>query len=112
MIIDYKTGALDVMPGKIDSIASMELSRESIRDQIRSFQIPLYFYYLDKQYKDQPINAATYNLRTLDIRSFIDKKNTHSRDYINAAFMRALDFIMNEILDPDVDFVEDVSGVY
>jgi ATP-dependent helicase/nuclease subunit B len=112
MIIDYKTGSLDVMPGKINTIASMELSRESIRDHVRSFQIPLYFYYLDKKYKDQPINATTYNLRTLDIRRFIDKKNTDDREHINSAFTRALDFIMNEILDPNIDFIEDVSGVY
>ncbi len=106
MIVDYKTGGVDQMPKAIDRIAHMMLSRESIFENIRSFQIPLYFYYLNKQFPDVPINAALYNLRTLKISTFLDKKMSFSRDQINGAFLKALDFILTEILDPKVGFEE------
>jgi len=112
MLIDYKTGSVDLMPRAIEHIASMELSRESILEYVQSFQIPLYFYYLDKHYKNQPINAALYNLRTMELKKFIDHKMPFSREQIIAAFMRALDYIMSEILNPDINFVEDDIMVY
>ncbi|MFA5087860.1 MAG: PD-(D/E)XK nuclease family protein [Candidatus Omnitrophota bacterium] len=112
MILDYKTGSIDQMPKSIDLIANMPLSRESISENIKSFQIPLYYYFLDKQFKEHPINAALYNLRTLDLKKF-DKEMDLDRDQVNKVFLRALDFIMNEIFDPDVDFVaENNSGRY
>jgi len=106
MIIDYKTGGIDQMPKSIDQIESMELSRESIKDNIKSFQIPLYFHYLQNHFQGQPINAAFYNLRTLDFHKFIDQKKNFLLARIEEAFMRALDYIMSEILDPSVCFEE------
>ena len=111
MIIDYKTGGVDLMPKAIDRIVRLELSRETIRETVRSFQIPLYFHYLDKQFKDQPINAALYNLRTLKFTKFIDEDMPSSREQINGAFLRALDFVMAEIVNPDVPFEEDEGGL-
>jgi len=105
MIIDYKTGALDQMPKSIDMIANMELSRESIFENIRSFQVPLYFHYLDQQFKNKPVNVSLYNLRTLKITKFLDTKTLDRREQINEAYLKALDFVVSEILDPEVDFV-------
>ncbi len=107
MIVDYKTGSIDPMPKAIDKIESMPLLRETIRDTVVSFQIPLYFYYLDKEYKNASINAAFYNLRTMEIHKFIDERTKHSRKQIISAFMRALNFVMAEILDPEIPFIED-----
>lgn len=116
MIIDYKTGGRDVMPKAdkilsaftLDRIANLNFSRQAIRDTVVSFQLPLYFHYLNKQYKNHPINAALYNLRTAELKPFIDEKNKASREEIDAVFLRALDFVFTEILDPKVPFVEDV----
>ena len=136
MIIDYKTGSRDVMPKAIDKIATLPLSRvpigtielrsasarhfprdsriEAIRDNVISFQVPLYFHYLNKQFKDRPINAALYNLRTSELKTFIGDRPhlgvcppVPSREQIDAVFMRALDFVFAEILDPKVPFVEE-----
>jgi len=104
MIIDYKTGSIDQMPKGIQIIESMTLSRENIKENIRSFQIPLYYQYLDKQFRDQPINAALYNLRTLEFKKF-DKDMKFDRKHVNTAFLKALDFIVSEILNPKVDFI-------
>jgi ATP-dependent helicase/DNAse subunit B len=109
MIIDYKTGSIDPMPKSIDKIAALVLSRESIRNHVKSFQIPLYFKYLDKHFPGQPINAAFYNLRTMDFDRFITGKVKYERADINNAFIRSLDFIISEILDPRVPFVNDDS---
>lgn len=106
MILDYKTGSHDPMPKKIMEIEMMDLSRESIRDKVISFQIPLYFNYLDKTFRDQPVGAAYYNLRTLQIDKFPDHKMNFERERINAAFLRPLDFIMSEILDIDTPFMD------
>jgi anion-transporting ArsA/GET3 family ATPase len=107
MIIDYKTGSIDQMPRAIEQIAAMNLSREAIRDQVKSFQIPLYFHYLRKEFSTQPINAALYNLRTLELKPFLDRRVTASNAQIDEVFMRALDFTMSEILDSNVPFVDD-----
>jgi len=109
MIIDYKTGNTDLMPKSIDQIQSMELSRENIYEHVKSFQIPLYFYYLNKQFPSEPINAALYNLKTLTLYKFIDQKTNVDRSKINEVFLNALNFILKEILDPVVDFEEDKS---
>lgn len=106
MIIDYKTGFVDQMPKAIERIESLELTRENIYESVKSFQIPLYFHYLHRQFPNEPINAALYNFRTLDLHKFVDERMTFSREQINQAFLRALDFIMREICDEKVDFVE------
>lgn len=109
MIIDYKTGSVDVMPQAYDKVETLELSRESIRDTIQSFQIPLYFHYLHKQFAGRPINAALYNLRTMTVSRYVDKKMEADYERLNKAFLRALDFIMTEIFNPQIDFIEDVG---
>ncbi len=110
MIIDYKTGIVDSMPKGIERIESMALSRRAIADHVKSFQIPLYFCYLDKYFEGQSVNAAFYNLRTLEIKKFIDGKMCYTRERITQAFLRALDYILCEILDPDVCFCDTQDG--
>ena len=104
MIVDYKTGSVDPMPKAIESIEAMELTRENVRDHVISFQIPLYFHYLEKTFKGQLINAAYYNLRTLEVQKFLDYKMTFDNDRINAAFLRPLNFILSEIFDSNIPF--------
>ena len=82
----------------------MELSRENILEHVRSFQIPLYFYYLERQFPGQAVNAALYNLRTLELHKFLDHKAGHSLAQVNQTFLKALDFTLSEILDPEVAF--------
>ena len=107
MIIDYKTGYVDQMPKAIDRIETMELTRENVRDYVRSFQIPLYFNYLNKQFPQNSINAALYSLRTMELDKFLDSKTNYDRERIDETFLRALDFVLSEILDLNVDFVAD-----
>ena len=106
MIVDYKTGSTDSLPRAIDRIEHLALSREAVYENVKSFQVPLYFHYLSKQFPQKPINAALYNLRTLQLHQLIGPKTTADRTKINDVFLNALNFIMAEILDPDVPFEE------
>jgi len=109
LIVDYKTGSNDPMPKAVDKIKSMALSRETIKNAVKSFQIPLYFYYFDKQYPQEKINAVFYNLRTLEIDLFLDEKMTFERSEVIQVFLRALDFVLTELLNPDISFKPDDS---
>ncbi len=109
MIIDYKTGSVGQMPKAIDRIKGMDLSRETIKEEVKSFQIPLYFNFLNREYKSQKINAALYNLRTMKLETFIDSRMSFARAEIQEAFLKPLDFILSEILNPEIDFVEDTN---
>ena len=104
MIVDYKTGAIDQMPKNVASIAAMALTRESVAENIRSFQLPLYFHYLDRAFPGKPVNAALYNLRTLKFDKFMDTSDEAGRRRINEFFLKALDFVMSEIFDPKTNF--------
>jgi len=110
MILDYKTGGIDQMPASVEKLAGLKLSREVIRDQIKSFQMPLYFYYLDKQFQNQPINAGLYNLRTLEIKKFVSGgMNLEARESVNSFYLQALNFVVSEILNPQIPFLEDTE---
>lgn len=105
MIVDYKTGGNDLLPKALNKILPAGFSRETILQDIRSFQIPLYFHYLSGHFRDQKINAGLYNLRTMEFKKFLDEKNRAGTEQINEVFMNALDHVVSEILDPNVPFV-------
>lgn len=109
MIIDYKTGGQNILPKKTVDWASVEPTREAIGEHVRSFQIPLYFHHLRKTYPDAKVNAALYNLRTLQIDALISGRMKDTYEQIDDAFMRLLSAVMAEILNPDIPFVEDLS---
>lgn len=106
MIVDYKTGASDITPQSLERVASLELTRENIRDTVKSFQLPLYLYVLAKQYPGVPINAALYNLRTLKLSKFL-KYPTSDVEPLLRPYLDALEVVMAEICDSDVPFVND-----
>ncbi|MBN1869165.1 MAG: PD-(D/E)XK nuclease family protein [Candidatus Omnitrophica bacterium] len=106
LIVDYKTGGTDSLPKPVVHIENLKLSREAICENIRSFQVPLYFYYFSKQYPKAPVNAALYNLKTIELHKFIGPKTPFDIDKINEVFLNALNFVIAEILDPDRPFEE------
>ena len=105
LILDYKTGGADAMPSAFDPSPAM--SRQRLRDELVSFQMPLYLYYLDKQYPHEPVNAALVHLRTMRIEKFMSAKTTIPRPQLIGGFMKALDFVMTEIFNPEIPFTDD-----
>lgn len=109
LIIDYKTGGADAMPSgfRIDG----ELSRAMLREQLGSFQMPLYLYTLEKHYPGRMVNAALYHLRTMTIEKFITSRTSVPRPELMKGFMQALDFTMAEIFNANIPFTDDAVDI-
>lgn len=109
LIIDYKTGSADIKPAK--SISFDIASRDTIKDCVKSFQLPLYVYFLKKQFSQISINAALYSLREAGgiscLKMFFEGDRLEKRDEAIDIFMRALGFVMDEIFDINVAFEAD-----
>lgn len=109
LILDYKTGAATKAPTKLAKLESIEMDRRSIKETIRSFQLPLYYYFVRRKFKDLKLNAALYNLRNLDFAFFIRPEAVDTADRVMGICIKALGFILAEILNPQVDFEADES---
>jgi len=108
LILDYKTGADTPKPQQTDKLEKMKFNREPIRDQIRSFQLPLYYYFEKKKYEEETLNAALYNLRSLKLSYLHNKKRNEEK--LMQICLNALDFILHEILDPGKTFIADPAN--
>jgi len=82
----------------------MELTRESIRENIKSFQLPLYYYFVKKQFGDREINAELYSIRTLEHKAFIQEQDYEQKERIMEICLKSLEAIFREIFDPNVSF--------
>lgn len=107
LILDYKTGSVDPMPQSAETIEQMELTRTNIRDHIHSFQMPLYVQYLVEQYPGKPVDAALYQLRSMDLNYFLRQYPRENISPILSVYQRALEAIMAEIFNPEIPFIDD-----
>ena len=103
VIIDYKSGSSDVVPKKLKGdIQPEKLSREYIRDNVKSFQLPIYYIISKRYFKNKHIEAQIYNLRTLERKSlFIDGSS------VLDAYLRYIEYILKEITNYDIPFAAD-----
>ena len=107
IIIDYKTGGANFAPKGLLALSTMEMNRESIKKNIKSFQLPLYYYFTAKVYPDSLVNAEIYNLRTCERKAFISKEDLPQKEKIKELSLQALEAIFRELFDPNVPFVPD-----
>ncbi|GAH60013.1 unnamed protein product, partial [marine sediment metagenome] len=105
LILDYKSGYEMLKPRKTDKLEKMEFKRKSIRNNIRSFQLPLYYYFENKKYEDVPLNAAFYSLRNFKLTYLHDGKDDIAKSM--NIYMKSLEFILREIIASDKTFVAD-----
>lgn len=105
LILDYKTGIETLKPQQTKKLEELELKRESIRDRIKSFQMPLYYHFEKKKYHKERLNAALYSLRSFKLAYLHDEKTDIERTM--ELCLKALDFILHEILDPKKTFAAD-----
>ncbi|MCF7886882.1 MAG: PD-(D/E)XK nuclease family protein [Candidatus Omnitrophica bacterium] len=107
LVIDYKTGGRDVVPAKLTSLEKMNYCREEIRAKIKSFQLPLYYYFVQKRFKEKKVNAYVYNLRTAEITPFISSADWLKREKVVDTCLEALRFILDELFNLEVPFSAD-----
>ena len=93
------------MPKEITD--EMTLTREFIRDHVKSFQMPLYVHYLRKQFPGREVNSALYHLRTMGLEKFLKDDQSKDVERILAVYFKALDFIMDEIYNLEIPFIDD-----
>ena len=110
LILDYKTGSSASVPAGLASLLAMEQDRQSIKSRIHSFQLPLYYYFARRKYKDAVSNAALYNLRKLKLSYFINQDKMDTAGEVMDICMKALGTIIDEIFDPAREFEGDESN--
>jgi hypothetical protein len=92
-------------------------SREIIRDTVRSFQLPLYLHFIDREYPGKRTNACLYAIRDVErnaglVELFRSEADMEQKERVMQSYRRALKFILEEITDPDIPFSVDRSNPY
>jgi len=105
LILDYKSGYEMLKPRQTNKLEEIEFNRRSIKNNIRSFQLPLYYYFENKKYEDVSLNAAFYSLRNFKLAYLHEGKDNIAKSM--NIYMKALEFILREIIAPDKTFVAD-----
>ncbi|MCM8770606.1 MAG: PD-(D/E)XK nuclease family protein [Candidatus Omnitrophica bacterium] len=106
LVIDYKSGSQDPMPAKsLDKLKIGAFSRQSIKQIVKSFQLPIYYYCLENIYPHSRINIALYYLRTTKLDSYDEDLNKVSENML--LLKEPLGFIISQIQDPQVCFEAD-----
>ncbi|MFH0753473.1 MAG: PD-(D/E)XK nuclease family protein [Candidatus Omnitrophota bacterium] len=107
LVLDYKTGSSDKLPQKPVAL-SEGFDRREIFARIRSFQLPLYMHMVAETFQEQNVNAGLYSLRDAGINSLFNDKfpQQDASEYLKP-FYAALDYLMQEILDPQKPFLDD-----
>jgi len=105
VIVDYKTGGSDIAPGRISVLEAMDMTRESIRTGIKSFQLPIYFYFICRQYPEQQVNAELYNIRTLKRTAFLKPGEFSRKDRLMDICLKAMETIFSELFNPAIPFI-------
>jgi hypothetical protein len=111
LIIDYKTGSTDLKPSSFDKIESKGFTRQIMKKTIKSFQLPLYYYFVGEKHSDCVINAAFYNLKNSTLTTFLKNEDLSAKDRINAVFTKGLNAIFQELLDVNLRFTADEENV-
>lgn len=117
LIVDYKTGGIDNIPETdAEKIEAACKDRETIKNTIKSFQLPLYLYFIDTapEYKNQRTNACLYALRDIESNFgltplFKREEQFANKGKIMQAYLKALNVIIGDILNPDIPFKADES---
>ncbi len=105
LVLDYKTGSYERINKKID-IDINNLEREIIKKNVKSFQLFLYYYIIQKNFPEKVVNAGYYDIRAPEIVAIFDE-NLGERDEKINLFIKCLEFVITEILNPEIKFYLD-----
>ncbi|MHB9155296.1 MAG: PD-(D/E)XK nuclease family protein, partial [Endomicrobiales bacterium] len=104
LIIDYKSGSGDGMPARAKTLESLELSYDTIKSAVASFQLPLYLHLVEKAFPGETLDAALYDLRSAELKNYLKESDEAANKAKNDRCLEALRFIIAEITDPGVPF--------
>jgi len=104
LVIDYKTGSAKLPNVNLDNL---KFFREEIKNAIKSFQLPIYIWACREHLKAQDVSAAIYFLRTCEIKEYLQKSTPEKKKENLDACLKAISFILDEIVSPDMVFEAD-----
>ena len=107
VVIDYKTGGANIAPKRLPALLTMEMNRQSLKETIKSFQLPLYYHFTSKNFPNDQVNAEIYNVRTCERKSFISKEDISKREKVEELSLQGLEAIFRELFDINTPFVPD-----
>lgn len=111
LILDYKTGSTDIMPeAKFEKLELAGYTRGVIKNTIKSFQLPIYYHVVSehKDFKGERVNACLYSLKDLGMTQFFKKEEQFAnREAIMSGYLKALDALFAEIINPTTTFKAD-----
>ncbi|MBI4708074.1 MAG: PD-(D/E)XK nuclease family protein [Candidatus Omnitrophica bacterium] len=114
LILDYKTGyTREVLPLDAEKIEKAGFTREKLKNTLKSFQLPLYLYLVscDKRFQEAKLNAGLYSLKNLTLeRLFRKEEQFSSREKIMEIYLKAMDAVLSEIINPEVCFKADETN--
>lgn len=112
LVLDYKTGGAE-LPAQVNAekIRESSLSRETLKETVKSFQLPLYLFFVESQpeYKGLRANAGLYAVKDLKDNSGINtlfkkEEQFKEKDKILRAYLDGIGFLLEEILNPAIPF--------
>ncbi len=114
LVLDYKTAGAE-LPKGAGKLPEEDFSRETLRDTVKSFQLPLYLHFAQKIYPGRDINAALYTLndlgKNLGLKELFKKDmDLEAKEKAMRFYLKALEFILRDILNPNIPFSADTSG--
>jgi ATP-dependent helicase/DNAse subunit B len=112
LVIDYKTGGTDLKPSSYTRIKEQGFERRTMKKSVKSFQLPLYLYFIDRQFPESRANAAFYNLRSASLASFLKQEEMSKKKEILDVFLTGLGSLFTELLDPSADFQVDEDNPF
>lgn len=118
-IIDYKTGGFPNIKTEI-ILPEKDYSRENIKENTKSLQLPLYLYLFDKF----PCDAFFISFRNIENSRGLFHKNinelylqtekeslTGSKDYLYNVYVPQIKYLLKEITNPCVPYLQDRSDL-
>ncbi len=106
LIIDYKTGNA---PQINKNLKINQLDYRTIKTQIKSFQLPLYIDIVQKKFATDNVDAMFYNIKEPDKVRKLFESSVLQKDELMKIIFSALNYIIDEILNPQIPFYEDAE---
>ncbi|MFA5038347.1 MAG: PD-(D/E)XK nuclease family protein [Candidatus Omnitrophota bacterium] len=115
LVLDYKSGSTEELPRSPEKIKGALSSRREIKQNIRSFQLPLYAHFVQEAGERGLLNAGLYLLKDplKDGLKLLFSENADSQARAKSVsyYLQALDVLMNELFDPRAGFAADPSEI-
>ena len=112
LVVDYKTGGKIELPGKLQKLREMGLTRPEMKKTIKTFQMPIYISIFRESQRDREVNACLYNLRETRLSMCFKKEDPAERTESLELILAAAQSLLKEIADPAKPFEADLSDAW